>query len=94
MTMKEIRKLEKLLAGRVERTSLMAADNGGCCLSVEWIGGGSSIFYSFDEVEENFRRADRQRESDRVLHQAELEFYEREYERLAAEREMDLSTAD
>mgnify|MGYP007122447892 FL=1 len=50
---------EKLLSGRTERTKLMSFDRrtdkgrvAGYCISVEWIGGGSQIFYSLEDVEQ------------------------------------------
>jgi len=59
MNTKNAATAEKMLSGRTERTQLMSFDRrtnagrvSGYCLSVEWIGGGSRIFYSLEDVEQ------------------------------------------
>lgn len=50
MNYREILKAEQTLADRIERSETMATDTGSYCLSVQFHGGHSRIFYTLDSV--------------------------------------------
>ena len=57
MNQRQINKAVKLLGDRIERYEVMVYEKS-YCLSIQWKGGGSHVFYSLDAVEDNVIRYD------------------------------------
>ena len=51
MNQREIKKAIKLLGDRIERSEVMSTGSKKLCLSVQFVGGWSKIFYSLESVE-------------------------------------------
>jgi hypothetical protein len=56
MTKKEIAKAKSLLSDCANRFEILSTSSGWC-LSVQWVDGGSRIFYSLDAIRDHLQHA-------------------------------------
>jgi len=56
MTKKEVAQAKSLLSDRAHRFEILSTGSGWC-LSVQWIDGGSKIFYSLDVIRDHLQYA-------------------------------------
>ena len=46
----EVKTAEALLDGRIDRTETVPDDDGSICLTVHWVDGGQTAFWSLEQI--------------------------------------------